>query len=581
VRFDSLTGTPYRVFVAYDPDLANNGNDDSGRVTGRALTSFDAQSASALVARPAFRLLSTGYAGRSDGWADLRSDHVMNWQFTSSPHGNVSQTARTTLNGTTARHLVLAVGFGHDAAHALATARASRHRGFASAARAYANGWHSYLAGLRTPPASLRTGLERATYRSSQMVLAASEDKRNPGAFVASPSMPWAWAFNDDLAKPTGAYHLVWPRDLYEIATALIAEGDRAAARRALVYMWTKQQQPDGHLPQNTQVWGAPEWTSVQLDETADPVILAWQLHRTNAFTWRHVRRALSFILNFSIEGHAAPYTQQERWENQSGYSPATIASEIAALICGARIADANGAHAVARHYRAVADRWQARVNGWTATTNGPYSPKPYYLRLTKDGNPNAGTRYDLGDTGPKAIDQRAVVDPSFLELVRLGVKPANGPVVLNTVKVVDRHLAVRTPNGVFWHRYVGDGYGEQRDGGPWNIGFAAGSRTTLGRVWPIFAGERGEYRLLAGRPATAQLAAMARAGNAALFIPEQVWDGRRPTGKPGFAAGEATHSATPLAWSHAQFIRLAWSIAAGHPVEQPAIVACRYARRC
>jgi glucoamylase len=345
--------------------------------------------------------------------------------------------------------------------------------------------------------------------------------------------------------------------------------------------MWSRQQQPDGHLPQNTTVWGKPVWTSVQLDETSDPVILAWQLRRTNAYTWRHVRRALHFILNFSTEGHAAPYTQQERWENQSGYSPATIAAEIAALVCGARIADANGAHALARHYRAVADNWQRRVNGWTATTNGPYSPKPYYLRLTKDGNPDAGTTYDLGDTGPNGVDQRAVVDPSFLELVRLGVKPASGPVVRNTVAVVDKQLAVRTPNGVFWHRYNGDGYGEQRDGGPWNIGFPAGSRTTLGRVWPIFAGERGEYRLLVGRSAAAQLAAMAKASNDSLLIPEQVWDGRPPTGQPGFPAGEPTHSATPLAWSHAQFIRLAWSMAAGHPVEQPRVVACRYARHC
>jgi hypothetical protein len=44
---------------------------------------------------------------------------------------------------------------------------------------------------------------------------------------------------------------------------------------------------------------------------------------------------------------------------------------------------------------------------------------------------------------------------------------------------------------------------------------------------------------------------------------------------------GTPTFSATPLAWSHAQFVRLALSIQAGHPVEQPALVACRYLHAC
>ena len=60
-------------------------------------------------------------------------------------------------------------------------------------------------------------------------------------------------------------------------------------------------------------------------------------------------------------------------------------------------------------------------------------------------------------------------------------------------------------------------------------------------------------------------------------MLPEQVWDGRPPTGTAGHAAGEGTRSATPLAWTHAQYVRLAWSIDAGTPIERPSIVACRY----
>jgi glucoamylase len=129
----------------------------------------------------------------------------------------------------------------------------------------------------------------------------------------------------------------------------------------------------------------------------------------------------------------------------------------------------------------------------------------------------------------------------------------------------------------MFWHRYNFDGYGETPDGGPWDISDPDTFRT-IGRAWPIFAGERGEYELAAGQPgAEGRLASMARAGNQGHMIPEQVWDQNPPSGKPGFVPGEGTFSATPLAWSHAQFIRLAWSIDNGAPVEQPSIVAARY----
>jgi glucoamylase len=72
----------------------------------------------------------------------------------------------------------------------------------------------------------------------------------------------------------------------------------------------------------------------------------------------------------------------------------------------------------------------------------------------------------------------------------------------------------------------------------------------------------------------------MAKTGNDGYMLPEQVWDENPPsdpTPPTDFPQGEGTFSATPLSWSHAQFIRLAWSIDAGHPVEQPEIVYDRY----
>jgi len=276
--------------------------------------------------------------------------------------------------------------------------------------------------------------------------------------------MPWVWGTG--LENPSGAYHLVWSRDLYQIATALLAEGDSAAAGRALSYLFDRQQKPDGSFPQNSTVDGTPHWTNIQLDEVADPIILAWMLHRTDGTTYQHVKKAADYILA------NGPSTPQERWENQGGYSPATIAAEIAGLVCAADLARANKDTKSATTYLKTADAWQKAVKGWTVTTNGPLAPTPYFLRLTKDGHPNAGTVYNIGDSGPDGVDQRAVVDPSFLELVRLGVLPATDPDVVTTLPVVDAQLGVPGSSPQFWHRYNRDGYGEQPDGRPWDIGF-------------------------------------------------------------------------------------------------------------
>ncbi|TDV44840.1 glycoside hydrolase family 15 protein [Actinophytocola oryzae] len=568
----SFTSTrPLKVFALYDPALSREGNDDTG-ASGDTLVASDAGAATALVAGDGFRATSTGYLGKSDGRTDL-ADHRMDWRYPKAGPGNVVQTGELTLDGVRHKKDTLALGFGTTRSEAVRTARASLSTGFRSTSALYAKGWQEYVSGLRKPPSSVASAKERAVYRSSLLVLAASEDKRHRGAYIAAPGFPWAFGFDRQIAPEFGSYALVWPRDLYQIATGLLAAGDKAGANRALDFMLTVQQQPDGHLAQNTRVTGEPYWTSVQLDESAAPMLLAWQLKRTDRSTLDGLRRAADFMVSYPN----APFTEQERWENQSGYSPGTIAAEIAGLVCLADLLNRAGDPASANRYLRVADDWESKVESWTATSTGPLSPSPYYLRLTKDGNPNAGTTYNLGDNNVGEVDQRAVVDPSFLELVRLGIRPANDPVVENTVEVVDETLGERTPVGQLWHRFTGDGYGEQADGGPWNVNWPTPTRT-YGRLWPIFAGERGEYELLAGEPSAAnsRLRTIAATANSGLMLPEQVWDERAPQ-----RAGTPTTSATPLAWTHAQYVRLAWSLTAGHPVEQPSVVACRYVDAC
>jgi glucoamylase len=580
VRFESLTDHKLQLYLLHDVALSMTGNDDKG-VDGPddSLLSTDGTNASAVVVSRGFAKTSSGYVGTaSDGWRDLRSDHQLNASYEAQKPGNVVQTGRIRSNGTEGGHqtFTVAIGFApsgteggpaEQAARALSTAHASMGPGFNAVQAAYDAGWNRYLSSIDDPPASAADWTTE--WNVSAMVLAGSEDKTYRGGFVAAPGRPWAWANElQDLA----VYHAVWSRDLYQIATGLLAVGDDAAANRALNYLWTVQQRDDGSFPQNSRLDGTPVFGGLQMDEVAFPIVLAQQLGRTGPDDWDHVKKSADFLVE------NGPSTEQERWENIGGYSPATIAAEIAGLVCAAQIASENGADAAAQTYLDTADRWQKRVRNWTATDTGPYAPTPYYLRVSAKGDPDVGTKIQISDGGP-LIDQRKVVDPSFLELVRLGVKRADNPAILNSIDVVDQKLSYSTDNGTFWHRASFDGYGERPDGTQWEP-VDPGSGDTIGRGWPLLGGERAEYELLNGDTAGAQtlLDTMGRAADdQSHLMSEQVWDQQDPAPSPRFEPGEPTFSATPLAWTHAQFLRLAASIDNGAPIETPQVVACRY----
>ena len=282
VRFRSLTGKRLQLHALYDPSLGNDAMDDSGTSSRRAVLATDAGSpvASALIGSPSFVQTSNGYFGTpSDGWEDLK-DFRMHARYGSAPNGNVVQTARTRLTGVgDSTRLTLALGFGGSTRTALTGARASLSGGFGSARSDYEAGWQRYLAGLKGVPSSAAG--RRTLYSVSVMTLAAHEDKTHLGGYIASPSMPWIWG-SSKIENPSGAYHLVWSRDLYQIGTALLAAGDRAGANRAVDYLFLKQQKADGSFPQNSTVDGKEHWTNLQLDEVALPIVLAWQLGRTD-----------------------------------------------------------------------------------------------------------------------------------------------------------------------------------------------------------------------------------------------------------------------------------------------------------
>ena len=370
MKFESLKGKALSLYVLYDPSLANDGSDDSGSTSGATLLASDAKAASALTASPDFTATSNGYLGSSDGWTDLRNDFTLDGTYADAPSGNVVQTGKTALTGLTgSQNLRLGAGLRRHDRDAGDAATGALAGGFDAVASAYADGWHGYLAGLNPEPAS--AAAYGPTYDVSAMALAAHEDKTFRGAYVASPTMPWAWGGGTGLENPSGAYHLVWARDLYEIATALIADGDHAGADRALTYLFERSRRPTAPS-RRTRTSMAPRTgptsSSTRLRTRSSSPGSSGGPTRT---TRQHVKKAADFLVGF----HGAPFTPQERWENQSGYSPATIAAEIAGLICAADIARRNGDAASAARYRATADDWQKRIDNWTATTNGPYAP--------------------------------------------------------------------------------------------------------------------------------------------------------------------------------------------------------------
>ena len=305
------------------------------------------------------------------------------------------------------------------------------------------------------------------------------------------------------------------------------------------------------------------------MDEISYPMILAWQLGRTDADTWmKHVRPEAEFLM-----AHG-PMTQQERWEEVSGYSPSTMAAEIAGLVCASDIARKNGAIQDADRYLQTADDWAAHIETWLVTTTGhlgkPGAPG-YYRRIDNNTVPNDGFQLDTRNGGG-VWDERDVVDAGFLEFVRLGIRPASDPIIQHSVEIVDSAIRVETPNGPSFHRYSHDGYGETYFGGPWQ-------GEGIGRIWPIFTGERGEYEIAAGHDPALYLKAMLQFANEGGMIPEQIWDQADP-GRAGFVFGHGTGSATPLAWSMAEFIRLVVCAEEKRIVETPSIVADHFLKK-
>jgi glucoamylase len=540
-----LIGEGVRLYALLAPHLSNGGEHNNARA-GDDLAAWRGDSALCLVSDTGFSRSSAGYVGVSDGWQDFANNGQMTWTYAEATDGNVALLGELPANQGT-----LALGLSYTVGGARTKARSSLSEGYHAVREEFIAGWQQWGKSLAIPDAP--ADILREAYLSAA-VLKVHKDRTYPGSIVASLSVPWGNS-NDT----SGGYHLVWARDCVEAGLALLGVGQIDDARSMLSYL-VAIQNADGSWPQNCFPDGRPFWTGIQLDEVGFPIILAAKLVEEDALNGLSgvdtmVRRAALYLVR------NGPISPQDRWEENSGISPFTLAIEIVALIAAAEWFEGEE-----RDYLlSLADCWNERIEDWTYISGGPlaaeYGVDGYYVRIGPSAvQGGLRGRVNVANRPDASLPAVALVGMEYLHLVRLGLRSAGDRRIQNTCEITEALLKVVTPLGTAYHRYNGDGYGEQADGSPYD-------GTGIGRAWPLLTGERAHYELQLGRDVLRYLRMMARMTGPAGLIPEQVWDGP-PLPERGLEPGKPTGSAMPLVWAHAEFLKLLCARKEKRPLE-------------
>jgi len=564
ICLENASKTGLRVFCLLAPHLVNGGAHNNGQRAEykghEVLSAIGDGTHLAMLASPPFLARSVGFVGVSDGWQQLSHRRQLTDQYDTATDGNIALSAELAMGPD--RASVLTVGFGRTSAEAAYHALTSSLSPFRTILDDYSAGWRAWQSGLRT--------MERRVnghnmYRVSANILRVHEAPTFPGGVIASLSIPWGFSKGDD---DMGGYHLVWPRDLCETAGALLACGAHREVRRILRYLRATQES-DGSWRQNYWLDGAPYWGGVQLDECAFPMLLLEMARREGALGlpelqtfWPMVKRAAGFVLR------TGPRTKQDRWEENAGYTPFTLAVAITALLAAAEIAEACDVEALPALLRDTADAWNEQIEDWIYVEDTRLAREAgvpgYYIRVAPESPATEGpdvhalVQVRNHEAGSGAIAADELVSTDALALVRFGLRTPDDPRVLSTIAVIDRLLKVELPQGPGWRRYNLDGYGEKADGRPFDgVG--------IGRAWPLLAGERAHYALAAGKrkEAEALLATIEAQTSPGGLIPEQVWDAA-PIPERELAPGKPTGSAMPLVWAHGEYVKLLRSLADG-----------------
>jgi glucoamylase len=585
IEGDEAVLAKLQVFALLAPHLevGGAGNSASGLdVSGqKVLLAWKGNTCLAFGVAGGFSRTSCGYVGFSDGWQDLHDNYKMDWEFAKALDGNIAVMGEIDLNavrgtvttpGDGYRDFLVGIAFGNGNHGALSTLMQSLSTPVDTSQGRFVDQWHR----VTTPDElAAQSGDNGRLLRISHSMLLTHEDKTFAGAFIASASIPWGQAKGDE---DLGGYHLVWTRDMVQTAGALLACGNPDTARRALVYLACSQR-ADGSFAQNFWVDGTPYWGGIQLDEVAYPILLTWRLWHADALAefdaHTFVMRAAGFLVR------QAPITQQERWEENPGYSPSTLAVVISSLICAAYIARQHGNEHVAVFLEEYADWIESHLEEWTTTNDGVLLPevKRHYMRLRP---PACGEPYAMEGCADEIVhlhnrapgeqadfEARDIIDAGFLELVRYGIRKPDDPLIVDSLKVVDAVLKRETPKGAVWRRYNHDGYGTGRDGSPF-LSYGQGGG------WPLLGGERAHYELAAGHDIREMIASYERFASNGGMLPEQVWDYPDMPDK-GLKFGCPSGSAMPLVWAHAEYVKLLRSASDGRVFDMIPIVAERY----
>ncbi len=610
----SLKGV--KAYVAVNPYINNNGLGDFAKTTEQGLVAWEDDNFLTLQSSTPFKMQSVGFTGVSDGITSLKKQHTLSKQYsnTGDKAGNVTLLAELgNIDSNTT--FDLALSFGKTQQQSQQQGAQSLSKGYQNVLDAYngkgeALGWEDYLQSLEPLNTMVKqTADDGKLLYTSAMVLKAQEDKTNAGALIASLSNPWGETVS--AKEGSTGYKAVWVRDFYQVAMAFMALGDTATAKTAFEYLEKVQvtsktpgnNGDTGWFLQKTHVDGELEWVGVQLDQTAMPIMLAWKLHQANVLSDNELKdwyaRMLKPAADFLVDGGRAkilwndmqitpPATQQERWEEQSGYSPSTTAAVVAGLITASDIATLSGDTQNADRYLATAKKYNSDIESQMFTTEGNLkgdsTDGEYFIRIGQDTDANSNTKINANN-GREGFNKKQILDGGFLELVRYGVRSANDSSIVKTLpeyddETLEDNLQVKYSfnftdgSGTFagYRRYGNDGYGEDETTGTNYAESGSNTPGQRGRVWPFFTGERGHYEIAAANAnntlddakqadiKNSYVKGLEQFANSGMMLPEQVWDGVG-VNKAGYELGEGTNSATPLAWTHAEYIKLVRSL--------------------
>lgn len=565
IEFTPLIGEveDYHLYAILAPHILNAGWHNSGWVgdyKGYPMLFAMGERSSLCLAfaadRP-FKHMSCGYVGFSDAWQDLSKNKQLTQCYPEARDGNIAICGEIDLKACQGK-FTLALGFDMRPEAAGFQVRSSFMQSKEEILQEYMQQWRSVQKPCREI-ACVQDEQAARLFRMSTMVLKVHAGKHHNGSLIASLSIPWGMIKSDD---EIGGYHLIWPRDQVLTAYAFIAAEDFVSARQILQFLITTQES-NGRWMQCMWEDGASYWTALQLDEVALPILLADRLNQEKQLAYQNPSKMIANAASFLIKN--GPVTGQDRWEETSGYTPATIAVQIAALLAAADFFDSEDKPREAEYLRTMADWWNDSIERWLYVTHTELAKKHhiegYYVRVcpcyfNKDCIPeNKLILINNRAAGENYYHYTDIISVDALALVRYGLRAADDPRILNTVKMIDLLLKTETVRGPVWHRYNEDGYGEKGDGAPFDgIG--------VGRGWPLLTGERAHYEVAKGnlKEATRLCHVMADFAGVGSLFPEQVWDSVDIPEKRLYN-GHSTGSAKPLVWAHGEYLTLLRSI--------------------